>query len=46
MLKSLVLFVLLAGTPALAQTSGPLIPDYGKFAEIADPFEAIDASLR
>lgn len=37
---------MVTGTPALAQASGPLIPDYGKFTEIADPFEAIDANLR
>jgi len=45
MLKSLALFAMIAATPAIAQTSGPLIPDYGKFAEIADPFEAVDPSL-
>jgi len=46
MIKSFALFALIAATPALAQTSGPLIPGYGKFAEIADPFEAVDPSLR
>ena len=46
MLKSLALFAMIAATPAFAQTSTPLIPDYGKFAEIADPFEAVDPSLR
>jgi len=46
MLKSLALLVMIAGTPALAQTSNQPVPDYGKFAEIADPFEAIDPSLR
>ncbi|NCP12673.1 MAG: DsrE family protein [Sphingomonadales bacterium] len=46
MIKSLVLFAMIAATPALAQTSAPVIPDYGKFAEIADPFEAVDPDLR
>lgn len=46
MIKSLALFAMIAASPAFAQTSAPLIPDYGKFAEIADPFEAVDPSLR
>jgi len=46
MLRSLAFFAMIAATPAFAQTSGPLIPGYGKFAEIAEPFEAVDPSLR
>jgi intracellular sulfur oxidation DsrE/DsrF family protein len=46
MIKSLALLALIAAAPAFAQTSGPVIPGYGKFAEIADPFEAVDPSLR
>lgn len=46
MLKSFALLAMIAATPAFAQSSVPLIPDYGKFAEIADPFEAVDPSLR
>lgn len=45
MLKFLAIFAMIAATPTYAQASGPLIPDYGKFAEIADPFEAVDPSL-
>jgi intracellular sulfur oxidation DsrE/DsrF family protein len=37
---------MIAAPPAFAQASAPLVPDYGKFAEIADPFEAVDPSLR
>lgn len=46
MIKSLALFAMIAATPVFAQSSAPLIPDYGKFAEIADPFEAVDPTLR
>lgn len=46
MLKPLALLVLIAGTPVFGQTSAQLIPDFGKFSEITDPYEKIDASLR
>lgn len=46
MLKFLALFAMIATTPASPQISAPPVPGYGKFAEIADPFEAVDPSLR
>lgn len=44
--KNLAWLAVLAATPAFAEVPQRLVPGFGAFSEVIEPFEAIDPSLR